>query len=164
VIYLEGNHDFELNYFFSHNVKVFPLQQQPLTCKAKNKTVWLAHGDFDAPFGYQVYTFFIRNKYILKLLNIYDSLTNHSILNFVEKHMSKKEQCKVFDWFDDFTKKRLAKNFTCNLYIDGHFHQNKQFDINGVKYINLGAFACNQRFFVVKFKQDEITLEENTLL
>jgi UDP-2,3-diacylglucosamine hydrolase len=164
VIYLEGNHDFQLRYFFSQAVHIFPLKMQPLTCSANNKTVLIAHGDFDAPFGYQLYTALIRNKIILKILNLYDTITQHSILNFVAKHMAKKQQCKVFDWFDTFTQKRLEDGFSCDVYIDGHFHQNKVFTLNNIKYINLGAFACNQRYFVVKFKQDEIILEEKTLL
>ncbi len=163
VVYLEGNHDFRLHSFFSKNVKIFPLKQQPLLCKARGKRVLLAHGDYDAPFGYRAYTALIRNPVVLFFLNIYDSLTNHSILNFVEKHMSKKEQCREFEWFDDFVKKRVQKGLACDVYIDGHFHQNKSYRFNTLHYINLGAFACNQRYFVVKFIQDEIRLEEHTL-
>jgi UDP-2,3-diacylglucosamine hydrolase len=163
VFYLEGNHDFQLQKFFSKNVNIYPLRQHPVEFTCKDQSVWLAHGDFDAPFGYMAYTKFIRNPVALFFLNIYDSLTNHSILRFVDKHMSKKEQCKTFDWFEEFSKKRLSKGFTCKVYIDGHFHQNVTYKLENIKYINLGAFACNQRFFVVKFKQNEIILEEKTL-
>ena len=163
VIYLEGNHDFQLYRFFPEYIAIFPIQKQPIVIKSNDKRICLAHGDFDAPFGYKLYTSLIRNPFILFFLNIYDSLTNHSILNFVERHMSKKDQCHNFEWFDNFIKKRFEKGCSCDLFIDGHFHQNRSFSYNNCKYVNLGAFACNQRYFVVKFAQDEIIFEENML-
>lgn len=163
VIYLEGNHDFRLHKFFPDDIAIFPIQKQPLVIDGNNSRICLAHGDFDAPFGYRLYTALIRNPLILFVLNIYDSMTKHSILKFVERHMSKKEQCKSFKWFDDFIKKRFEKGCGCDLFIDGHFHQNRTFSLKRCKYINLGAFACNQRYFVVKFLQDEIIFEEQRL-
>ena len=163
VIYLEGNHDFQLHKFFPDNIAIFPIQKQPLLIHGNDKTICLAHGDFDAPFGYKLYTSLIRNPFVLFFLNIYDSLTKHSILNFVELHMSKKDQCSSFDWFDDFTKKRFKNGCECDIFVDGHFHQNRSFSYKNCKYVNLGAFACNQRYFVVKFAQDEIIFEEKTL-
>ena len=163
VIYLEGNHDFQLHKFFQEDIAIFPIQKQPVLIQTDTKRICLAHGDFDAPFGYRLYTTLIRNPLVLFFLNIYDSLTNHSILNFVERHMSVKEQCKEFAWFDEFVKKRFEKECKCDLFVDGHFHQNKRFLLEKCAYINLGAFACNQRYFVVKFAQDEIIFEEKTL-
>ena len=162
VIYLEGNHDFRLHHYFK-NITIFPIEQQPVELRTKNKTIWLAHGDFDAPFGYRLYTKLIRNPLILYFLNIYDSLTNHSILNFVDNHMSKKEECRELEWFDAFVKER-SKRLQCDVYVDGHFHQNKNYTLDNLKYINLGAFACNQRYFVVEFVQDEIIFKEYSAL
>ena len=162
VVYLEGNHDFGLHKFFEAKIVLFPIQKQPVAIEAEKRRICLAHGDFDAPLGYRLYTALIRNPFILFFLNIYDSLTNHSILNFVERHMSKKEQCSRFEWFDDFIKKRFEKGCGCDLFVEGHFHQNRSFSYP-CKYVNLGAFACNQRYFVVKFVQDEIIFEEHTL-
>ena len=163
VVYLEGNHDFQLHKFFSKNITIFPIQKQPVAIQGNQKRICLAHGDFDAPFGYRLYTTLIRNPVILFFLNIYDSLTNHSILNYVERHMSKKEQCSKFEWFEKFAHKRFEQGCACDLFVDGHFHQNKSFSYKQCKYINLAAFACNQRYFVVKFVQDEIIFEEHTL-
>ncbi len=163
VIYLEGNHDFQLQKFFQKDVTLFPIKKQPIVIEGNGRRICLAHGDFDAPFGYRFYTALIRNPFILFFLNLYDSLTNHSILNFVERHMSKKEQCNEFTWFEDFAKKRFEKGCGCDLFVDGHFHQNRSFSYPQCKYVNLGAFACNQRYFVVKFVQDEIIFEECTL-
>jgi len=163
VVYLEGNHDFQLHKFFPKDIAIFPIQKQPVVLQANNQRLCLAHGDFDAPFGYRLYTALIRNPVILFFLNIYDSLTNHSILNFVERHMSKKEQCSSFAWFDEFIKKRFLDGCECDFFVDGHFHQNRSFSLESCHYINLGAFACNQRYFVVKFAQDEIIFEEKRL-
>jgi UDP-2,3-diacylglucosamine hydrolase len=163
VIYLEGNHDFYLKYFFSSKIKIYPIKTHPIKVKANKKTICLAHGDFDSPLGYKLYTALIRNPLILLFLNIYDKFTNHSILKFVDKHMSKKEECKKLSWFDDFIKQRVKKFKCCDIYIDGHFHQNKTYNFENIKYINLGAFACNQRYFVVKLSQNEFILAQEYL-
>ena len=164
VIYLEGNHDFQLRKFFHNDIALFPLQKQPVVIHAGKKRICLAHGDFDAPIGYKFYTWLIRNRVILFFLNLYDMLTNHSILNFVERHMSKKEQCKKYEWFSsDFIKKRFESGYSCDIFVEGHFHQNRSFVFEHFKYVNLGAFACNQRYFVVKFVHSEIIFEEQTL-
>ncbi len=163
IVYLEGNHDFRLVKFFPKNVKIFPLAKQPVQLQTPHQTVCIAHGDFDAPIGYKLYTSLIRNRFVLFFLNIYDALTNHSILNFVENHMSVKEQCKKLEWFEEFVRKRFKKRFACNVFIDGHFHQNVSLDLQGCKYINLGAFACNQRYFVVEFDKNRMSIVEKTL-
>ncbi|MBA1437570.1 MAG: UDP-2,3-diacylglucosamine diphosphatase [Epsilonproteobacteria bacterium] len=159
VIYLEGNHDFNLKAVFD-NVTIVPIKQQPLHATFKTKGVWLAHGDFDAPFGYQLYTALIRNPLILKILRPIDALFGHFILNFVDKHLGKKDDCKQLEWFAGFIEKRFDKKLECDYFIEGHFHQNKSFDIGKTYYTNLGAFACNQRYFVVKSMQENMILEE----
>jgi UDP-2,3-diacylglucosamine hydrolase len=159
VIYLEGNHDFNLKNVFK-NAKVFTISQQPIRCSYKDKIVLLAHGDFDSNLGYKIYTSFIRNKYILWFLNIIDSITNHSILKSVDKHLDKKDDCKEFIGFKEFIKRRIFKKYQCDYFIEAHYHQNKNFTFDGLFYINLGAFACNQRYFSVEFSHDTKLLEE----
>ncbi len=156
VIYLEGNHDFNLSKIFLH-VKVFPISQQPLTCRYQDKKVILAHGDFDGAFGYKVYTFLIRNKIILKFLNLFDEY----ILNKLDKYLNKKDDCQNLDWFEGFIKKRIANNYECDYFIEGHFHQNKSIELDSFEYINLAAFACNQRYFIVESSKDKKFLKEN---
>lgn len=156
IIYLEGNHDFNLKNIFP-NVKVFSITQQPVVCKYENKKILLAHGDFDSPFGYQVYTSIIRNRMVLKFLNLFDNY----ILSKLDNYLQKKDDCKELDWFEGFIQKRITNNYDCDYFIEGHFHQNKSFNLNKIKYINLGAFACNQRYFVVKSSKDSELIEEN---
>ncbi|SFV56292.1 FIG022708: hypothetical protein [hydrothermal vent metagenome] len=160
VLYLEGNHDFNLKVVFQ-NIKIIPLSKQPLLCSYKEKKIYLAHGDFDAPFGYRLYTAFIRNPFVLFVLKYIDIALNHRIINGIEAHLEKKDDCKVLDWFEDFIQKRFDNRFVCDYFIEGHFHQNKSLQLSNFVYINLGAFACNQRYFIVKSMQDKELLEEN---
>ena len=159
VIYLEGNHDFNLKAVFD-NITIYPIQKQPVSCRYAEQTVLLAHGDFDAPFGYQLYTALIRNPIVLRVLKVFDNLFNHFILNYVYKHLQKKEDCKELGWFESFLHKRFASGLECDIFIEGHFHQNKTFKIGKTYYINLGAFACNQRYFIVKSSKESGVLEE----
>ena len=55
---------------------------------------------------------------------------------------------------------RLANRVTCDYFIEGHYHQNKSIKFENFRYINLGAFACNQRYFIVESLEDKELLEE----
>jgi len=160
VIYLEGNHDFNLKVVFQ-NIKIIPLSQQPLQCRYKEKKICLAHGDFDAPFGYKLYTALIRNPSILFVLKYIDIALNHRIINKIEQHLAKKDDCKKLSWFEDFIQRRFRHSSTCDYFIEGHFHQNKRMQLSSFTYVNLAAFACNQRYFIVKSLEDKELLEEH---
>ncbi len=159
VIYLEGNHDFNLKGIFPSFV-IYPISKQPVEALYENKKIYLAHGDFDGGTGYLLYTSIIRNSFILFILKTIDNLTSHSILKKLDNYLSKKDDCKDLKTFEKFIIKRLDKRYKCDYFIEGHFHQNKQFNVNGFEYINLGAFACNQRYFIVKSTKDKELLEE----
>ncbi|MDD2356547.1 MAG: metallophosphoesterase [Thiovulaceae bacterium] len=162
VIYLEGNHDFCLHSVFE-NIKVYPLASQPLTCKYKDKTILLAHGDFGEGLGYKIYTSLIRNRFILTCLKYIDCLGNHFILKKLDTYLQEKEDCNHFENFMEYIIIRLAKRFSnsCDYFIEGHFHQNRSFLVDNFIYINLAAFACNQRYFIVQSSQEELLLEVN---
>ena len=159
LIYLEGNHDFNLTKLLP-NAVVFPIQQQPVKANLQDKKVYLAHGDFDGDGFYKAYTAFIRNPFILFILKYIDILSNHAILKSVEAHLGKKNDCNEFTGFGAFIAKRFSGRFECDYFIEGHFHQNVSFDVDGCKYINLAAFACNQRYFIIKYFNSNTVLEE----
>ena len=159
VIYLEGNHDFNLQKVFLH-VKVFPIQNQPVLAQYNRKKVYLAHGDFAGENLYSLYTSFIRNPIILYCLKYIDMAFNHAILKKLDAYLGKKEDCKKFENFHEFIEQRLGLKYECDYFIEGHFHQNISFDVKNFHYINLGAFACNQRYFIVKSEQKKELLEE----
>jgi len=159
VIYLEGNHDFNLQKVFP-SVKVFTIENQPVLCSYKGKKLYLAHGDFDGPFSYKLYTAFIRNRIVLPILQKIDNIFNNTILKNIDQHLDKKDDCKEFVGFEDFITRRLANRFDCDYFIEGHYHQNVAFDVENFHYINLGAFACNQRYFIVESLVDRELLKE----
>lgn len=160
VIYLEGNHDFNLKNIFPH-VKIFQIFSQPVTCRFEGKKVLLAHGDIESPLGYRVYTSLIRNSTVLSLLRALDSLTRHYILKRLDLYLSKKDDCREFIGLEKFMSNRLGEKYKCDYFVEGHFHQNRTIKLKDFTYINLGAFACNQRYFIVKSAQDIELLQEN---
>ncbi len=160
VIYLEGNHDFNLKAVFL-NMKIFTIAEQPVECKYQGKKVYLAHGDFEGPLGYHIYSSLIRNPFVLPILKVIDNLSKHSILNYVDSHLGEKEDCNEFTGFEKFVSKRIENSYKCDYFIEGHYHQNKQIKFKNFIYINLAAFACNQRYFTVKSLEDKELLEEN---
>jgi len=159
LIYLEGNHDFNLTKLLP-NAVVFPIQSQPVKAKLKDKILYLAHGDFDGEAFYKAYTAFIRNPFILFILKYIDIVSNHAILKNVEKHLAKKNDCNEFTGFREFIEKRLRSRFSCDYFIEGHFHQNVTFETDGFYYINLAAFACNQRYFIIEYSNSNTVLKE----
>jgi len=159
VVYLEGNHDFNIAKIFP-SIKVFSISQQPVQCSFNKQTVYLAHGDFGSDLGYRVYTSLIRNPFILSVLGFIDSVTNHSILKNLDTYLNKKDDCNDFKGFKEYIFKRLDDSFTCSYFIEGHFHQNETIEFEKFKYINLAAFACNQRYFIVNLSHKELLLEE----
>lgn len=160
VIYLEGNHDFNLKNIFPH-VKIFPISFQPVTCRFEGKKVLLAHGDIESPLGYRVYTSLIRNSTVLSLLRAVDSLAGHYILKRLDLYLSKKDDCREFIGLEKFMSNRLGEKYKCDYFVEGHFHQNRTIKLKDFTYINLGAFACNQRYFIVKSAQDIELLQES---
>ncbi|MDA7817612.1 metallophosphoesterase [Sulfurimonas sp.] len=161
VIYLEGNHDFNLKKVFPFS-KVFSISAQPLTCNYGDKTIILAHGDMEVGQGYKIYSSIIRNKIVLFLLSIIDKLLGHYILKKLDNYLSKKDDCNEFTGFREYISKRLEGKYVCDYFVEGHFHQNKTINYEDFIYINLGVFACNQRYFIVKSVQDADLLQENT--
>ena len=159
VIYLEGNHDFYLKKIFP-KIKTFSISKQPLSCKYNDKKVFLAHGDFDMGLWYKIYTALIRNPFLLFLLKYIDIFMNHLILKNVDNHLYKKNDCREFIGFKEYIDKRLVNKYKCEYFIEGHFHQNRTIYFKTFTYINLGAFACNQRYFIVKSLKYKELLEE----
>lgn len=160
VIYLEGNHDFNLQEIFP-NTKTFPISKQPVRCRFDGKEILLAHGDIASPLGYRVYTSIIRNSSVLLFLRALDVLFGHSIFKWLDDYLWKKDDCREFVGLEKFISNRLGEKYKCDYFIEGHFHQNKSIKFRDFTYINLGAFACNQRYFIVKSAQDIELLQEN---
>ncbi len=138
VIYLEGNHDFNLKSIFPA-MMVVSRSKQPLIIDVKSKRAALLHGDLFTGKIYEFYTTLIRNPVVLKVLNrlnkplgIYKKIQNYNaskVLCQKDVDLSRRQE-------------ELLKRFGVDLIIEGHFHQN----ILTSSYINLPAFACGEKF------------------
>jgi len=155
ILYLEGNHDFNLKEIFP-GVKVYPIEDQPLQCEYQEQSVGLAHGDFNAPLGYRVYTAVIRNSLVLRTLSFLNKIGKQFILNALDAKLSRKNDCQEMDAFEAYVKRHLSslKLDTYDMFIEGHHHQDLSFNIEKTVYVNLPAFACGLKY---------MCLEEGTL-
>lgn len=144
IIYLEGNHDFNLKEIFP-GVLVYKRNQQPIYTSFGSKSVSLAHGDIlvDDSF-YEFFTKIIRNKSFLYFLNLID--INNFISKRISTKLSSKVICSPINNFYDIIQKKI-KYYKTDIIIEGHYHQDKTFLYGNQKYINLPALACNKRYF-----------------
>jgi UDP-2,3-diacylglucosamine hydrolase len=149
IIYLEGNHDFNLKDLFP-NVNVIPREKQPIIIESDKKKIALAHGDIFTPFFYNVYTSVIRNHYFMKLINYIDQ--EHFLSKKVEEKLLNKKICHKQNNFLHFVQDRIKKYNTLlkvDLVIEGHFHQGSQCK----QYINIPSLACDNRYMVYQNNQ-----------
>ena len=132
IVYLEGNHDYNLSNIFP-NIDVYPLAKQPVMASYQNKKIALSHGDIYISKVYENYTRCIRNHTFLKVLNFLDRC-NIISMN-VEKMLGGKDKSYKFDNFNEFAQERIGKyeHLKCDMIIEGHFHQGRAYD----KYINV---------------------------
>ncbi|WP_409513392.1 UDP-2,3-diacylglucosamine diphosphatase [Campylobacter sp. MIT 99-7217] len=188
IIYLEGNHDFNLGSFFK-KVQVFPLQAQPLLCEfeilnadkfdqndenlktlkeyhfacEEIKSLSLAHGDIFLPplLGFVLKA--LRNHYLLAFLNILDKMLNFKISKQIFKKQKHKNLFFTIENFKELARKRYEKYaISKTLVVEGHYHQNLVLDEKNVKYINLPSFAYERSFFIVECA-DKIKFQEKKL-
>lgn len=151
VIYLEGNHDYNLKKIFP-DVLVIPRDKQPYTFLLDDKKVSLAHGDIFTPKSYDIFTSIIRNSIVLHLLNLID--INNWLTKKVENFLMSKNICKKQKHFKEFVEKR-KKQYNSSLIIEGHFHQGLLED----DYINIPALCCSKEYLLFKdghFKFDVV--------
>ncbi len=155
LLYLEGNHDYNLATLFPA-ATVVPLHRQPFRCRFGDVPVWLAHGDFNQPLKYRLYTALIRHPVTLYLLQGIDRLGNGTILQRLENYLEAKEDCYEIGGFEAMAARHIAPLALPkgSVFVEGHYHQGKRFDIAGVRYHNLDAFACNRRYAVVSEAED----------
>lgn len=161
ILYLEGNHDFLLTDLFP-KIHVIPRGTQPLKLSFDGKTVALSHGDALMGLGYEIYTALIRNRAVLALLRGIDTIGGGFIVRWLERMMKRKNHCHPIAAFRELSDRRIASMRLegCDVLIEGHFHQNQSFEFDGLIYINLGAFACNERYFTVQSNPNQPILHE----
>lgn len=156
IIYLEGNHDYNLKSIFP-NIKVVSREEQPLLGKNKDdKIIKLSHGDNFSDWKYNFYCIIIRNKYLLHFLNFID--INFFISKKIEDSLLKKNICyKIFN-FEEIVKRRV-ENYSCDIVIEGHFHQGEEFLVDNKRYVNVPSLCCQKKYLrleKLEFKGENI--------
>ncbi len=146
IVYLEGNHDYNLS-FLLPNVKVFNRGQQPVLANYKGKSVALSHGDNFTPWYYNLYCTIIRNRALLIFLNMIDF--NNFISKKIYYFLLEKNICSKMKNFEEFARKRLS-NYKADIVIEGHFHQGKQLKVNKQLYVNIPSLCCDKKYFILK--------------
>lgn len=161
IIYLEGNHDFLLEDLFP-DITIIRRENQPITMSYEGKNIAFSHGDSAMGFGYELYTALIRSTLVLGVLRVIDTAGGGFIVAWLEKEMKRKSHCRSIEHFDALIEKRLRtlKNESIDILIEGHFHQNRVIHYPQFDYINVGAFACNERYFTVQSIQNKTLLHE----
>jgi len=162
VLYFEGNHDFLLHDIFK-NISPVPISKQPVEAYCDTRRLLLSHGDYGSDWKYRLYTALIRSRLVMHLLDLIDRLSSHGIIRRLDIYLAKKEDCYEIDDFEAIVRRRypmqrMWKEQT--FVIEGHFHQNRHYKYENFEYFNLGAFACNERYYVVKSTKDAIELQE----
>lgn len=144
IVYLEGNHDYNMQELFE-NVKVYKRQNQPIDARFEEKSVSISHGDIFTPWHYNLYCKIIRNHFLLVFLNIIDSK------NFISKKiyygLLKKNICSKMKDFKSFAIKRI-NNYKSDIIIEGHFHQGKTYNENKKLYVNIPSLCCDKKYFI----------------
>jgi len=141
IVYLEGNHDYNLQQLFP-NIKVISRLQQPLYCQYNSKKVAIAHGDIFTNLRYNLYTSIIRNPLLLTFLNLID--INNWLTKKVDNWLLQKNICSRCSDFEKFSQHRISlypKDI--DLIIEGHFHYGEE----SPKYINVPSFHCDQKYY-----------------
>ena len=163
VLYLEGNHDYNLKKLFP-GATVVPLASQPIACRCGSVRLQLAHGDFNQPLRYRVYTALIRNPLVLRFLDVINRLSGNAIIGRLENYLAQKNDCYVIPEYDRMVQRHLEGTDLSGteVFIEGHYHQGRHFETNGVIYFNPDAFACNLRYAIVMYEGDKFTLREQT--
>lgn len=154
IVYLEGNHDYNLQSVFP-NIKVIKRENQPFFAKLEDgKTVALSHGDNFINWKYDTYCKFIRNTWFLKFMNFIDF--NYFISKKIEEKLVQKNICHKITNFENIVKKRV-QNYDTQIIIEGHYHQGKEYLIDDKRYINIPSLCCQKEY--VKLSEIEFRRE-----
>ncbi|AXH09146.1 UDP-2,3-diacylglucosamine hydrolase [Malaciobacter halophilus] len=145
IVYLEGNHDYNMKPLFK-NIYVVKREDQAIFMKYKNKKLALSHGDNFTPILYNIYCKIIRNHMLLKFLNSIDY--NNFISKKIYYTLMKKNICHNFNAFEHLAKKRVSF-FEADIIIEGHFHQGKEYIFDEKRYVNIPSLCCSKEYTVL---------------
>lgn len=145
MIYLEGNHDYNLKELFPH-MQVFSKNEQPIRATYQEKSVALSHGDLYVNASYDLYCKVIRNKPLLTFLNAIDF--GYWLSKKIHFALLNKDICHDFIGFEKHAQKRVS-HYKEDIVIEGHFHQGKQYEFSKRRYINIPSLTCSKEYSVI---------------
>ena len=145
IVYLEGNHDYNMQSLLK-NVLIVKRENQPLESKYQDKTVSLSHGDNFTPWHYNLFCKIIRNHSFLTFLNSVDF--NNFISKEIYYRLLEKNICSKMKDFEKFAMKRI-NNYNSDIIIEGHFHQGKEYTFNNQQYINIPSLCCDKKYIIL---------------
>ena len=143
IIYLEGNHDYNLKPLFP-KIDVIKREQQPFFAQFNGKKIALAHGDNFINWKYDLYCKFIRNSIFLKIMNYID--INFFISKRIEVALVNKSICHKINNFEEIVLKRI-KNYNADVIIEGHYHQGKKYFKENKIYVNVPSLCCQKKYY-----------------
>ncbi len=156
ILYLEGNHDFNLQKLFP-KVTLIPRHKQPLHCLYHDKHVILSHGDLYQGWEYNTYCMFIRNPFLLKILNFVDKHRYNFISKSILKEQKNKDICRKSNNFSQMIKQKSKKYDIAgnrfDVICEGHHHMNEEYSFDGCLYKLFASYACGKSYFTIDFKE-----------
>lgn len=163
IYWLEGNHDFDLKGVIPH-VVVIAREEQPAAFWLKGELAWLAHGDWRVGSGYELYTRLIRNRAILKGLDLADRLCGGRLFERVRLGVEAKilRQGEVAERLAQ-KRLKLYERLGGKWVFEGHFHSSGVAKLGAMSYVALPSLGCNESFFVVKSARDAVSIKESIL-
>lgn len=169
MVYLEGNHDFNLASLFPH-MTVFSRSEQPVAATIDKRSCLFSHGDKSSERLHESYMSAIRNRRVLQCLNTLEQkLFQAGIYKKLVRWLEHKEICSKLKSFEKIVKKRLevfsslASFPEVSYIVEGHYHQGEVLEIGHKVYVGLPAYACVQSFFVVEFSNSGINFTNTDL-
>lgn len=177
VYYIDGNHDFHLEKFFSKNVKHrnFIYSKKAIHLEIEERKYYFCHGD-DIEIenlSYKIYYSVIRSPLIKFLAEDIVPFSFTKSIGDWASSRSRKKNIKKYEERVDIIKdkfRRSAENLFKNnrgfeVLVSGHSHVKDSYKSElGFKYINNGFFPKEQTFLFIKDGSDSfISLTETSL-
>lgn len=166
IFYFEGNHDFLLSDLLP-DLLLVPVAKQPLMLACSNKNIALAHGDWDGPWHYRLFSNLLRRPVMLGVLHLLTgNFINEWFVKWQWRRQQKKVLCRPYGKFPAIVAKKMARPFyrTADVVIEGHFHQDYRLYFGRRLYINLPAFGCTGEGVKARVEEDNVFFEKVMLV
>ncbi|BCX78807.1 metallophosphoesterase [Campylobacter sp. 19-13652] len=146
-----------------NGIFIIPFSAQPLRLRTPfGASVALAHGDNHLPFFTQRALLFLRQRWLLRSLNFIDRHLRYKISRRLFKHLLRKRLDYKIENFSQIADEKMQK-YSDEIVIEGHFHQGEIFKFKDRIYANVPSFACQCRYFVVKYADEKINFAQKSL-